>query len=229
MFSGWLGGSEAPLEWKYDDLPTPKSDEEYKEEAAKAIAVRLEWADSKDGWEEIQRERGVVLEQRELPGSWIHLVRARALLRNIEVEDIIRLTYDADLKERKTLIDDITNHEVIEEIVPGELHVAHSQFSAPMGVTNREFVAIRTRKTLDDGRIIVAIQSVNVEGRPFSPGFVRGSSNSCLVVEKTKDKQGNDVVRVVTVDHIGMLPRAPPSAACALIRRTASTRDSRTN
>ena len=187
-------------EWKYDDLPTPEKDEDFKQLGEESIKQRLEWfkGTEKDGWRTFCDEDGILIEEKDIPGSNIPVIRATTVLKNVDIKKVDKLVFDSTTEEKQELADDIMFHEKIKEF-DENCHLARSHYKTPMMISNREFLALRTRRVLNDNNsVLIAVQSLNYKDVPFSNGFVRGSSVCATLLESMDDNN----VKAITLDHV---------------------------
>lgn len=66
-------------------------------------------------------------------------------------------------------------------------------------VSNREFVTMRHHRACDDGSHLITIQSVNHKDKPFTPGFVRGSTRGARFF-RPMSTPGD--FELILVDHV---------------------------
>merc|ERR1712232_1385016 len=103
------------------------------------------------------------------------------------------------LEERKKISPEIIEHEVIRIVDEDtKTYLSYSQFSTPMGVSNRDFLTLRSQIELENGSTLIVSQSVNYKDTPFKPSVIRGvTRNGRLFVP-----QPNGDVLVTLVDHV---------------------------
>lgn len=190
-------------EWKYDDLKTPIVDEEYLKLAKDSLDERLEWIKRMDFRKLSTSYDNVLLEEGDVPGSSITMVRASAILYNVSIEKLWKVAFSSSLEEKKEVFDDVIFHDKVKTI-NNDVHVAFSKYSAPTGIYPREFLSLRAHKQLDDGSHLIAVESINMEDYPFSDNFVRGVSMSGTLIIPLKNDEitGHSRIKIITVDHI---------------------------
>jgi len=188
-------------QWKYDELPTPLTKEDYLNLADQATAEKMEWINS-DGWEFMQNNNGVLLEQKPLEGSNISVVKASATLTNVDFNTLFHNLYQPTLQERKKLYDEILTNDLIKEKDENN-KITHSKFQGPTGITSREFVTLKTKKAINDGYLI-CVHSINDENIPFTENFVRGTTRCGTLI--TPNDNGIEVITVEHVDPKGWIP-----------------------
>jgi len=194
--------------YKYDELPTPATIEEFVEIANNATAQRLIWlyGGFHEGWKIIHANNDhehtndgkyLFIEELKVLSSKIDIVKASSILENVDINDIIRFYYNCDLTEKQKVDPDIMRHDHLQTITDN-IQIYHSQYKTPFGITNREFVAMRILTPLDNGGFLITIHSINRQDVPFNNNFVRGISNSgTLLIPKPDGK-----IQITTVDHI---------------------------
>jgi len=211
MFSSFFSNNEEEggevLEWHYDGLPTPTSEEEYQifsdealDSVQNSVSIDGEWI-SIDAI--ITR---VCIEEKSVDGSDITSIRTRTTLENVSIEEIVKCIHSPTFDERKQVYDKLIFHEVVKEITP-DIVVTRSRFSAPFPVTDREFLTMRSMKKLEDGSYVVSVRSINDESVPFDENYVRGESNSDIYifpVDGTKNNVG--IISVDNIDPKGWVP-----------------------
>lgn len=184
-------------EWRYDNLPTPESDDDYIRLAKKVIDNRMKWIKDKDNWELLINEDGITVHQRQVNGSPIHMIKATTILHNVDINNILNWLYKATLDEKRLIIDDVIDHEIVQNI-NNNIHVSRSRYSTPVGISNREFLALRVSHMRSDTTYLVGIQSINKKDIPFDNDYVRGISNCATLLEDL----GDNTVKITSIDHI---------------------------
>lgn len=209
MFS-WLGS--AVPEWKYDNLPVPENLDDYMGVAEQALTNREELINSDSvGWTVINQaynESDVLVEQKKIHGSDVVIVRSIgyvAITGNKTLSSITKLIYDPSFEERKRLINNVVGYDRLKQITD-DIHIARTIVSAGfIGISNREFLALRTVKQLSERKYLVAIQSINDISHYFDPNCVRGVSNCGISIEQISEEK----IKIISVDHIdpkGQIP-----------------------
>ncbi len=133
-----------------------------------------------------------------MPGSDINAIRTSCVLRNVNIHKVIKCIFAPSFEERKAIYDKLVSYESIEDVRP-EIVVARSRFSAPFGITPREFLMMRSLGQLEDSTYVISVRSINRQDVPFDPNYVRGVSNSDIYlfpIDETRD------VRVVSCDFV---------------------------
>jgi len=198
MFSSLFGSNETKEpEWLIDDLPTPLSKEDYEKISNEALDNVIKVV-SVDGWKLIGEKNGVLIEEMQVPGSDVNAIRTSCVLKNVNVHNVIKCIFEPSFAERRAIYDKLLSHELIEKVRP-EIVVARSRFSAPLGVSPREFLMMRSLGQFDDGTYVISVRSINRKDVPFDPNYVRGISNSDIYIfpiDETRD------VRIVSCDFI---------------------------
>eukprot|EP01094_Clydonella_sp_ATCC50884_P024273 TRINITY_DN6041_c0_g1_i1.p1 TRINITY_DN6041_c0_g1~~TRINITY_DN6041_c0_g1_i1.p1 ORF type:complete len:242 (-),score=43.61 TRINITY_DN6041_c0_g1_i1:173-898(-) len=213
----WLWGEQqaegpAVVEWKYDDLPTPTSDDEFRALAV-ACKQRIEpWIRGPEGWTMVDEDQatGVKLWEREVVGTEFHALKCSGIINYASVEDVVHLFWSASLEERQKLAPELLEGGVLRTIDEGRLKLSFARFQTPFVIANREFVSYRARENLDDGSIFLYGESVNCKERPFSPDAVRSVVLNAVLLEPIEDG-GEPAVRMTSVDMVdprGWVPAA---------------------
>lgn len=191
MFSLWNVDNRS-----YDELPTPISAKDFMDLSRDLIREKIDWINS-DGWEVIHDEDGIIIEERAIEGSDIELVRASSVLTGVNYHELIELAYNSSIEERKKVSDDIIDHEVLDYIADN-IHVCISKYEAPIGITNREFVNLRTHKPLSTEKHVIVVHSINYDKAPSDSDYIRGTNRNGVLFEKLNDS----AVKITTVDHV---------------------------
>ena len=76
----------------------------------------------------------------------------------------------------------------------------------PNPVSNREFVTMRHHTVCEDGSHLITIQSVNHKEKPFTPGFVRGSTRGARFF---RPLSSTGDFELILVDHVVGSPLTP--------------------
>ena len=78
---------------------------------------------------------------------------------------------------------------------------------SPFPISNREVVAIRHTRTLEDGALMLLGSSINAKGVPETPGFVRANAIvAAWHVSALPEGQGCLAIRLGQVDPRGAIP-----------------------
>lgn len=193
-------------EWKYDELPTPIQGRDYENVRDKVLTKTLKWADSNDGWSHFDVVDGVTLESKAVDKSGITATRGTLKAKCADFNKFINNLYDSSDESKKKIFEDMVSNKVIKNIDENNM-VVHSQFKAPTPVYWREFVVLKSKVLLKDGRYAITAISINEKSVPFSKGYVRGVAISAMIVSNN----GDGTITLVKVEHLnpkGWLPVA---------------------
>jgi len=105
----------AATSWKYDDLETPKDDNEYRALAKTVLDDGLIFILS-DGWRQFKRTKGMVLEQMEMENSNIVGVRVKYTMKGVNLNEVVNATWKPTFEDRSLFIDQLLAHDVVDEI-----------------------------------------------------------------------------------------------------------------
>ena len=208
----WLTGNDENNnnEWYYENIPTPMSKEEYVAIGEQALSEVMDVVSS-EGWNVLHEKDGVLIEDKYVDGSDVTAIRVSTVLTNVNVDKIVQFIHSPTFEQRKPIYDKLIDHKIVEVVEPW-INVAHSKFTAPFGVTNRDFLAMRCLGKQEDGTFVIACRSINRSDVPFdNDNYVRGVSNSNIYVFPIQKEDGTSDVRVVSVDHVdpkGWVPTA---------------------
>lgn len=194
MFS-WLSGNES-MEWRYDDLKTPINNDDYDKFYNESLKFGKEWLDS-FSWNITKTNDNVVMEEMIIPNSDISAVRVSTTVNNMSLDKIKHIIFSSSLEEKKKLSPDLMKYDSVKNINEN-MSIMHLQYSAPLTITNREFIYIKTLHQLDNNKYLVVVRSINYERLPFSSGFVRGVIKSCYYAELLEDGK----IKLMSMTHV---------------------------
>ncbi|AYV77273.1 MAG: START domain containing protein [Barrevirus sp.] len=200
---GFFGSNE---QWKYDNLSTPREVKEYENVKRDIIKTTLDWTDSNDGWTHFGIVDDVTLESREIPGSGITATRGTMIFNGNNFNKFVDSLFESSDESKKKIFEDMESNTIVRTIDNDNV-VIHSQFRAPPTISWREFVTLKSRTVLNDGRHVITATSINDQDVPFTKGYVRGIVVSGMVV--TPPSNGNNSIKIVKVEHVdpkGWLP-----------------------
>lgn len=200
MLSSLLGSSKT--EWKYDDLPTPQTEKEYTQLSRSVLKERKRIIDSAGSEWTTVREAveydDVCIEKKPFQGSDIEIIRVTGFVKlekGKTIDDLAMQLYRPTFAQRKALQPSIIEYKKI-KTVSDNIHVSRT-VGQKTGITNREFIALRTYEKTADGYLI-GIQSINDKEHPFDPNCVRATNASGTELSMVTDS----IVQIVSVDHI---------------------------
>jgi len=192
-----LFGSSNHGQWKYDELPTPVKPEDYAKIRDLTIKKTLKWVDSNDQWSHFSVVDGVTLESRPVSNSGITATRGTIVAKCADFNKFVDHLYESDDASKKKIFDNMHANRVVKELDDNNM-IVHSQFTAPPTISWREFVVLKSRVVLPDGRHIITAVSINDKDVPFTDGYVRGIAISAMVVSKNND----GTIKLVKVEHV---------------------------
>ena len=201
---GLFGSGET--KWQYDDIPTPKTPPEFDNLRNETLEAILMLADA-DDWTHFSIVDGVTLESKHIPETNITATRGTMTFKG-NFNTFVDNLFESSDASKKKIFEDMVLNTVVRTIDDNNM-VVHSQFRAPPTVSWREFVVLKSRMVLDDGRHVITAVSINDETVPFSKGYVRGVAISGMIV--TPPKEGDNMIKIVKVEHVdpkGWLPIA---------------------
>lgn len=199
-----LFGSNNNGQWKYDELPTPLKPEDYAKIRELTIKRTLNWVDSNDNWSFFSTVDGVTLESRPVSNSSITVTRGTMTFKCNDFNKFVDHLFESSDESKKKIFEDMEANKIVKELDKDNM-IVHSQFRAPPTVSWREFVVLKSRVVLQDGRHIITAVSINDKNVPFTDGYVRGVAISAMVVTNNKD----GTIKLVKVEHVdpkGWLP-----------------------
>jgi START domain len=197
MFSNVFGSGS---QWKHDDLPTPTTKKEYQKLATSVLSKRRELIDT-HGWTMVHDAEDlddVIIEKKEIGNSGIATIRVTGFIK-LEggkiIDDLAKEIFDPTEKLQKRIYESVTEYKRVRK-VSSKIVVGRTVAQAS-GITNREFLAMRTIESTSNGYLI-GIQSINDEDHPHDSSCVRGTFKNGIELTPVMD----GVVQVRTVDHI---------------------------
>jgi len=202
---GLFGSSN---QWKYDDVSTPMSAADYESLRTSTLKTVLHWTDSNKNWEHFGVVDGVTLESKHVRNSGVTATRGTMVFKGTNFNQFVESLYESSDESKKKIFEDMEANKVVKNLDANNM-IVHSQFRAPPTISWREFVVLKSRQVLDDGRHVITAVSINDKSVPFSDGYVRGVAISGMIVTPPKD--GNNLIKVVKVEHVdpkGWLPFA---------------------
>ncbi len=162
-------------------------------------------------WKKVTERDGIVLEEIEVEGSDFLAYRTTALLHNVNIDDITRLVYDAEYDEKKKIADDLMSQRTIQEYPPkfsdkhmSESHVCLARYSTPFGISNREFLAVKSLYKFESGIRLITVKSINMDSVPPDDDYVRGTSDCAITLIPVYEPSSSScsTVKIVNVNHI---------------------------
>lgn len=186
-------------EWKYDNLQTPETLEEYQELSITILNHTEQLINSPfDEWT-LFKDGNVLVQQKQVPNSSITIVRCTSYITVRENNTLINLAerlYDPTLEQTKELNNNIISYSNIKTITD-DCSISKTLITMP-NASNREFITLRTIKQTHQDAFLIAIQSINDASHIFSPNTIRGVITSGISLERiTRDK-----IKIITIDHI---------------------------
>lgn len=206
MLQFFLNSEDDGPEWHYDGLPTPTSKEEYGKFSEEVLNLVTGSVSPPEGWTTLSRTKGVHIQEKVVNGSDVTSVKLSATLQNVSIEEVIKCIHSPTFDERKQLYDKLIHHEVVKEITPNVV-ITRSRFSTPFGVTDREFLTMRSLRRFEDGSCVIAVRSINDIDVPFDDNFVRGIGQSDIYVFPVENTESD--VRVIDVSNVNPMGWIP--------------------
>jgi len=198
MFSLFSQSTQVEQLWQDTTLQSPLTKQDYIDVADKGLNDVLTNICS-EGWTVVLEKEGALIEEKKIPGSDLTAIRTSIVLKGItDINKVIKCVHSPTFEERKQVYEKLSGHDLV-EVISEEIVVTHSKFSAPMGITGRDFLTVRSKRQLIDGTFVVAVRSINRKDVPYNSNYVRGVSNSDIYIFPISES--NDV-RIVAFDHI---------------------------
>jgi len=209
----WLTGSQ-PNPTVYEELDTVK-DESDLPQLAEAVINKVLDAESAIDWQVISYEdtgfdglSDIELWERDLEGTPVRAGKASGTL-PIAPKTIFEKIWEFDVEWMKTIDSNLATYTKILQ-VGSDVQLVRSRMFAPMPLSHREFVAVRTRKTINDNVYIIASVSVNYPSgdKDSDPSCVRGVAHLNGFIFRPVEGNPNQtkLTRIVQVDPKGSVP-----------------------
>ena len=194
-------GSAKP-EWKYDEISTPKTEEDYKSVGQEILRKRSELIHDDNGWTTVSCPENedditaVKIEQKVINSS-IATVRVTGYvkLEGKTIKELAKELFDPTEESRKKLYTSVVSYDKLKDINP-YINVGRT-VGESTGITNRELLAMRILNKIKNGYLI-GVESINDENIPFDPSCVRGVNRSGVQLSSVTDS----IVQIISVDFI---------------------------
>lgn len=186
--------------WQYPEIETPENREDYISLGKKLRQLFREW--SSKTWTDIKEEDGIKLSEFYLDNSSIPVLKITKIFKNVKPERLIDLNFNCTFDQKKSTNPDLIDYKIIDNPDTNRV-VAYSQYSAPFGVSNREFLYFQ-ELWQNNGVSMIITQSVNIKKFPFSPSYVRGIITSFYVIDEVAE--GTRFSMINHVDPKGWIP-----------------------
>lgn len=208
---GWLTGS-TPNPTVYEELDTVKDINDCKQVAEKLFQKILE-ADSAGDWNEISFEDtglngldDIKLWDRDLEGTPVRAGKASGTL-PIDPKGIFEKLWAYDVEWIKRFDSQLVSFvKILEE---GDVQLVRTRMAAPMPLSYREFVTVRTKKVVGNVYYIYSV-SVNYPtgDKDSDPSCVRGAVHiNGFIIRPVEDNPNQAyVTRIVQMDPKGAVP-----------------------
>lgn len=183
----------------YEELPTPSNHKDLLVLRDEVFNQRMEWIKppTTDKWKHLKTKKGFVLEELKLDTCKFPVLKGTGILQNVDINYLEHLAFDATLKEKQKITEDLLEHKIVTQ-VDNDTIVYKDTFDVPIGFDKREFLILRCKHRLDNGGVLVTIQSINCEDEDCAKKCVRGTSNCAIYLEPVGDKE----VKLINVNHI---------------------------
>lgn len=192
--------------WKYNELPTPKTEEECTNLINTTNKEILKLANSKD-WELINKKDNIILEKKSIEGSKIDIVKSTLIIEDIDINELAKFYIYPTFEQRKSVYHNLLSNNIIENNEQNNFNITYSQFDGEFGIDPREFITIKSLKKFDKGYLITSC-SINYEDIPFNDNFIRGVNKSGVILIPTI-MNNKHIIKLTSIDHIdprGIIP-----------------------
>jgi len=205
---GWFGAA-APAEGGEqagkNSIPQP-SKEDYKALHDKTLDVLIGHAATTEGWNLIKDENEMQLYDKAVDSTAaIHLVKATGVVK-ASAKTCYETVLDTSMESRKKWDQDLAFYDVKEQI-GDNIIITHVGFTAPMGVTSRDFCAIRCHTEIEGTYYIWGCSVVHSSVPEDTTGYyVRGIILVSGFAIKPIDDTQCLVSNITQVDPAGWIP-----------------------
>lgn len=195
LFSGQ--DNDKPSEWSYDDLKTPKTNEEMIAVADNALEVlQKKLTSTEDEWIFMSDEDDILLEEFDSSESGIVCVRASVVLDNPDLERLLQDQFNPTANTRRQVYQELIDHKVIKQI-DDNIVLSYSRYKSPTMVTNRDFICLWSRKKIKENWLF-SVESINFEEQPFCSDYVRATTSCGSMIEPL----GDNKYKLTMIEHI---------------------------
>ena len=186
-------------------LETPRTTDEYTNLKLRVFDQMTNLLNS-DGWESFHQKENVILETSPMEGSYIKAQKGTVILSGSKFDQFTEKLFNPPFDERQKIYPEIQSESII-KYIDDDTFISHTKFNAPFPVYPREFLVLKSRKTLDDGSQLITAYSIEDPNVPVTYGFVRGTLQTGLIAKKLP----NNKVQVVKVEHVDPCGSIPTS------------------
>jgi hypothetical protein len=194
------------LDWKYENIPTPKTDEDYKKLIDAVFNQRLRWIKDYPRWNKIEDRNDLTLREIYVNNSDFPIYCTSGILHNVNIDDIAKLFYNSEYEEKKVIFEDLISQEITNLKEIKNAHVINSKYSASFGVSNREILGVKAIRKYDTGGYFIVVQSINKESIPFSNLYVRAIAQCATVLRPINDDKDVEIININHIDPKGWIP-----------------------
>jgi|AntRauTorckE6833_2_1112554.scaffolds.fasta_scaffold07579_2 hypothetical protein len=187
------------IKWKYDELPTPKTEEECINVINTTNKELLKLANS-NGWDLIDKKNNIILEKKSINGSNIDIVKSTLIIEEIDIDELAKFYIYPTFEQRKSIYHNLLSNNIIENNEQSNFNITYSQFEGEFGVDPREFITIKSIKKFDNGYMITSC-SINYEDIPFNNNFIRGVNKSGIILIPAIINNKH-IIKLTSIDHI---------------------------
>jgi len=164
---------------------------------------------SDKSWTTVKTLDGVLLEEKQYPGSNVNAVRATTELKNVDLKALIDLHYSATFAQKSKTDAELLDCKVLKTLNKN-MHIYYSAYLTPPLIGNRDFVSLRCHYRLEDGSDLITTVSINYKDKPFDSNYVRGVVTSAIMIKLVDgDSRNKNRVSVKSIYHIdpkGLIP-----------------------
>jgi len=192
-----------------EECETPITKEQYQDLSSRTLKMllNLEKETQEDGWIPIHvPEEGVELWEKPDRKTGISCVKSSGII-NCPPKKFFYYAFNQDLVALQRWEPDLKEYKILERITD-DIKVVYRNYSAPYGVTPREFIVLNAKSVLPDGTFLSYGRSINHKEGRYDSRYVRGFVPvSGFIVRPIKGEPNKcHCIRMAMLDPKGMIP-----------------------
>jgi len=160
--------------------------------------LSIDRENTENDWKRVHNSEFITVYKKNTGDSPVVLLKAYSYMRDVPANVTIEFIHDLKLRAQWDNV--LHNMKSFDHRGPN-VDVMYSLFKAPFGMSNRDFVQLRTRgKDVEDAEHIIHMVSIDHPDAPKIKGVVRAHTYiSGYVVRTWKDEKGQAIGSVMTV------------------------------
>eukprot|EP01117_Protostelium_nocturnum_P004797 TRINITY_DN1740_c0_g1_i1.p1 TRINITY_DN1740_c0_g1~~TRINITY_DN1740_c0_g1_i1.p1 ORF type:complete len:224 (+),score=80.41 TRINITY_DN1740_c0_g1_i1:266-937(+) len=158
--------------------------------------------DGSDGWNQCYKSADVNVWWQKSDVSAINEIKVQAIWKHIDMDQLYDVLHDSEY--RRIWDKNALENDLIEQLDKNN-DIGYYAAKCPPGITNRDFVNIRSWRTRDTEYIIMN-HSVQHPSRPPKKGYVRANSIKTGYVLRRIPEGGVNIIYLTSTDPRGSIP-----------------------